>query len=233
MTNKLRALVTGAVFSLVVTTMATQASAFFLRVPQVPILGGSLQGYLNGQGESINVLTDQVDAQKWSPGASGNGLITIMIELGGNAPANGFGLYDANLAAPPLLQVFPGAASAGWFAVVSFQPGGLVVTLFDQNSIIQGQVFYAGALTNYGYYISGPGGTHYSEDSRNVGGAAQMVTFAGTGQNFGEWWICVEDTGVAAGGDQDFDDLIVISESVNPVKTEQVTLGRIKAMYRK
>jgi hypothetical protein len=234
MTNKLRAFVTVAVLAtLVVTTMVSQASAFFLRVPQVPVLGGGLQAYLNSKGESINVLTDQVDAQVWAPGASGNSVITIMIELAGNAPANAFGLYDTDLAVPPLYQVFPGAAQAGWYAVVSIQVANVIVTLFDENSIIQGQVVYAGVnLDHYGYYISGPGGTFYSQDSRN-GGAAQILTYAGTGQNSGEWWICVEDLSLAGGSDQDYDDLVAITESVNPVKTQQVTLGAVKAMYHK
>ena len=43
-----------------------------LRVPQVPVLGPSLQGYLNGVGESINVLTDQENVQRWSSTVSGN-----------------------------------------------------------------------------------------------------------------------------------------------------------------
>jgi hypothetical protein len=42
-----------------------------------------LQGYLNSQGESINVLTDQQDAQIWSSSASGNSLLTLMVEFAG------------------------------------------------------------------------------------------------------------------------------------------------------
>ena len=45
--------------------LATSASAA-LRVPQVVVNGGSLQGYLNSKGESINVLTDQNAAQTWA-----------------------------------------------------------------------------------------------------------------------------------------------------------------------
>lgn len=238
MRQKLRVLVTVAsLVALATTTVVSQASAFFLRVPQVPVLGAGLQNYLNAQGESINVLTDQVDAQVWAQGASGNNVVTIMIELAGNAAANSVGIYNTNDAVPSLFQIFPGVAAAGWFAVCSFQeaPTRVVVTLFDDNGGIQGQVTYLGADPNaYGFYLQGPGGTFYSEDYRNSGGSAQMLTYAGTGNNFGEWWICFEDLDLATGGsDQDYDDMVFITESVVPVATREVTLGYIKSLYHR
>jgi hypothetical protein len=220
---------------LVVLGVATQAHAFNLRVPQVPVLGGTLQAYLNGQGEAINVNTDQMDAQVWSSSASGNSLLTLMVELTGNAPANAFGIYNAALAAPPLYQIFPGAAAPGWFAVMSFKtaPVRVVVNLFDNNAFPQGTTTYLGAdANNFGFYIQGPGGTLYSQDGRNPGASAQMLAYQGTGVNFGEWWLCFEDTSVSAGGDQDFDDAVIILESVNPLAVEPKSLGAIKAMYR-
>src|SRR5262245_48256016 len=115
---------------------ASMASAFNLRAPQVPVLGGTLQGYLNGVGESINVNTDQLDAQVWTASISGNASFTLMIELSGNAAGNNIGIYNTGgPPVPPLYQVFPGAAAAGWFASAHFQGGNLVVTLFDNNSI--------------------------------------------------------------------------------------------------
>ena len=171
------------------------AAAFPPRVPQVAVAGGTLQAYLNGVGESINVQTDQVDAQVWTVAISGNASFTLMIELSANAGGNSIGVYNAGLAAPPLDVVFPGAATAGWFASAHFSGGNLVVTLFDQNSIIQGQSFYGGIpANNFGFYIQGPGGTYYSQDSRN-GSVAQILTYLGTGQNAGDWWECFEDTG--------------------------------------
>jgi hypothetical protein len=215
-------------------TIASQSGAFVLRVPQVPVLGGSLQAYLNSEGETINVLTDQVNAQVWSASASGNSVLTLMIELAGNADFNSLGIYNADVGASPLFQIFPGGAIAGWHAMVSFKDNGsLVVTLFDENSIVQGQVVYADVHSNsYGFYIQGPGGTFYSQDGKNPGAAAQILTYAGTGQNFGEWWICFEDTGLGNGSDQDYDDVVAIMESVVPVATKAMTLGGVKALYR-
>src|SRR5262245_10939668 len=93
----------------VVALLATGASAA-LRAPQVVFVSGSLQGYLNGVGETINVNTDQDATQTWQTTVSNNSTFTLMIELAGNAASNAVGIYNASLAAPPLYQVFPGAA---------------------------------------------------------------------------------------------------------------------------
>jgi hypothetical protein len=158
-----------------------------------------------------------------------------MVELtAGNAPLNAFGMYNCSPAAPPLYQVFPGAAADGWFAVASFRtaPIRVVVNLFDNNAVIQGTTTYLGAdKNNFGFYLQGPDGTFYSQDARN-GGNAQAVTYAGTGTSTGQWWLCWEDESVAAGSDRDFEDMIIFLESVSkPVPTKGVTWGDLKSRY--
>jgi hypothetical protein len=213
--------------------LTSPAAAFNLRVPQVAVAGGSLQGYLNGVGEAINVNTDQLDAQTWNTSVSGNSTFTLMVEFAGNAGSNGIGVYNAADAVPALFQVFPGAATAGWFATCHFAGGNLVVTLFDNNSIIQGQVTYGGvSQSNFGFYLQGPGGTFYSQDSRNAGGVAQILTYAGTGQNFGDWWECFEDLSPAGGSDRDFDDAVLLLQSVGPTPTANRSWGAIKTLYK-
>jgi hypothetical protein len=229
---------------------APQANAFGLRVPQINVLGGSLQAYLNGEGESINVLTDQQNAQVWSQSASGNGLLTLKVELTGNAPVNTLGIYNASNPSPPLYQVFPGSASAGWFAVMSFRtaPVRVVVNLFDNSAAFMGTTTYLGIdANNFGFYLQSPTGpVLYSQDYRNPGGSAQMLAYQGTGINSGEWWLCWEDTAVNGAGvspafasaagstsDQDYDDAVCILESVNPLPTQEASLGSVKALFRK
>ncbi len=224
---------TAAISVVALVIFASTAGAFNPRIPQVVVNGGSLQGYFNGIGESINVLTDQLDAQVWTTSVSGNSELTLMIELAGFATSNAIGIYNGNGPVnPPLYQIFPGAATAGWFATAHFGAGGsLVVTLFDNNSVIQGQSFYAGVnQANFGFYLQGPGGTFYSQDSRN-GGSAKVLTYAGTGVNFGEWWECFEDLPAGA-SDDDFDDAVVLVQSVAPTPTHGRTWGTLKAMYR-
>ncbi len=209
------------------------AQAFNLRSPQVVFSSSSLQSYLNSKSQTINVTTDQLDAQVWSDNVSGNAEFTLMIELAGNAASNAYGIYNTTLASPPLLQVFPGAATAGWFATVHFSGTTVVVTLFDNNSIIQGQTTYGGVdPTHFGFYLQGPGGTFYSQDARNAGGNAQMLTFAGTGLEFGDWWECFEDLPFGNTGLTDFEDAVMLLQSVTPVPVRGTTFSRLKALYR-
>lgn len=211
---------------------AAIASAFPLRAPQVVFPNASLQGYLNGVGESINTLTDQVDAQTFITSVSGNAEFTLMIELAGNAPFNSIGVYNA-LAPPfpPLFQIFPGIAQPGWFASAHFAFGSLVVTLFDQNSIIQSQSLYGGVdPNNFGFYIQGPAGTHFSQDFRN-GGQPHVLTYAGTGRNAGDWWECFEDAPWSDGA-VDFDDAVLLLQSVTPTPNRTQSWGAIKRLYK-
>ncbi len=227
--------VSGVAAFAVVASVAT-ALAFGPRVPQVPVAGASLQTYLNANDGGINVLTDQVDAQVWTSSVSGNATFTLMIELAGNAAQNDVGIYNTTGGAnPPLYLVFPGAATAGWFATCHFGPGGsLAVLLYDQNATFQGQNNYAGVNRNsFGFYLqNAPAGyLFYSQDARNAGGAPQMITFLGTGQNFGDWWECFEDLPYA-GSDHDFEDAILLLQSVAPTAAHGTSWGRLKSLYR-
>jgi len=215
--------------------LATSASAA-LRVPQVVVNGSGLQNYLNSKGESINVSTDQNAAQTWATTVSQNATFTLMIEFAGNAATNGIGVYNANDAVPALYQVFPGAASDGWFAIASFRssPTRVVVNLFDDTATLQGSNTYLGAdATSFGFYLSQAGGfTFYTQDARNPGGVAQALAYAGTGQNAGCWWLAMEDLTSSQGSDYDFDDAVLFLESVNPTPAQSTTWGAVKARFR-
>lgn len=235
--NLLRTLIAAAVVaSLAVVAVAPAQAQYSPRVPQIVFSTGSLQGYLNGLGESINVATDQVNAQVWQTGVSGNTEFTLMIELAGNAPANNIGIYNATdpNPVPALFQVFPGAASAGYFANVTFRnsPSRAIVTLFDDQANILGQTTYLGVdRTAFGFYIQGPGGLFFSQDLRNVSGEPHVLTYAGTGINAGEWWQCFEDL-AGQGLGADFDDAVLLLQSVVPTPASTTTWGRLKGLYR-
>ncbi len=214
--------------------LASPSSAASPRNPQVSFCTASLQNYLNGIGENINVATDQVDAQVWRTTISGNATFTVMLEQAGNAPLNSIGVYNGDVANPVLFLVFPGAATQGWFATLSFSGGNLMVTLFDNNSIIQGQTYYTGVISSkFGFYLQGPGGLFFSQDYRNPGGNAQILTYAGTGGNSGTWWQCFEDMPYAYPDCvTDFEDVVLSVESVNPTPALGRTWGGLKALYR-
>jgi hypothetical protein len=205
-----------------------------LRAPQVAIAGGTLQGYLNSVGESINVLTDQNAVQRWQSTISSNSTFSLQIELTGNAANNFIGIYNAADGAPALDVVFPDVATTGWFAVVSWRtaPVRAIVNLQDQNgNHVSTNQFLGADKSDFGFYLQGPGGTFYTQDNRNPGGSAQAVTFAGTGINSGSWWLAFEDSQFA-NGDQDFDDCVLFLESVNPTPVAKTTWGSVKARFR-
>ncbi len=223
--------VLGSLAVLALALSGSPASASFpLRSPQVTFQSASLQAYLNGVGETINVTTDQLDLEVWTASVSGNATFTLMVELAANAPFNNLGVYNAGAPAT-LFQVFPGAAAAGWYAVASFQSSGnLVVSLFDNNSVFQGSTTYSGVNgQKFGFYLQGPGGQFYTEDARN-GGKAQALTYAGTGRNFGDWWLCWEDLPYAA-ATSDFEDAVLLLQSSAPVPATATTWGAVKARY--
>lgn len=227
------------VFGVLIAVMVIAASSASaaLRAPQVVLGDASLQAYLNGQGESINVNTDQVDIQTWTTTVSGNSTFTMMMEFAGYAASNTVGIYNGGDVTPTLMPVFPGAATAGWFATASFRtsPVRVIVNLFDQNGALQGSNTYLGAdRSNFGIYLQGPGGTFYSQDARNGGGLAQMLTFAGTGINAGSYWVCIEDLNRSVSSDNDFNDAILFCESVNPAPTaaNTTTWGSLKNRFR-
>jgi hypothetical protein len=228
-----RSLATTGLTLFVLVASVSIASAFNLRAPQVAFNDTTLQAYLNSQGESINTLTDQVDGQIWDSSVSGNATFTLMIELTANAANNAIGVYNTGVPSPALRNVFPGGASAGWFATAHFGGGNLTVTVFDQNSVIQGQITYSGVNANaFGFYLVGPGGTFYSEDAKNPGGKPRILTFLGTGPNFGDWWECFEDSNGAT-ATSDFDDAVLLLQSVVPTPTSSSTWGKVKSLYRR
>lgn len=225
--------ITTAIIAVALVASASIASAFSLRSPQIVYNNGSVQGYLNANDGGINTATDQVNGQVWTTSVSGNATFTLMIELAGNAASNDIGVYNAGAAVPPLYLVFPGAASAGWFATCHFTSGGsLTVNLFDNNSVLIGQNTFSGVTrNNFGFYLSGPGGLFYSQDARNGGGLPQMLTYAGTGDNYGDYWEVMEDLPNQA-SDTDFDDAILLIQSVNPTPANTRTWGSIKSLYK-
>ena len=231
----MKRLATMIVASIALFAFAGSASAG-LRSPQVVVNNGTLQGYLNSVGESINVLTDQQDIQRWQSTVSNNSTFTLQVEFAGNAGTNTYGLYNASLASPPLYQMFPGAATNGWFAVASFRtaPTRVVVNLFDATAALQGSSTFLGAdRTNFGFYLQqNPGLVFYSQDARNPGGLAQMLTYAGTGINTGSWWLCMEDLTASQGSDYDFDDTVLFCESIVPTPVNKTTWGDLKARFK-
>ena len=221
----------GALVALV--AFATFANAA-LRSPQVPVVGGGLQAYLIAAGQTINVNTDQDATQTWTHTVSGTTTYTIEFQSSPNANIQQFGLYNASAVIPPLFFLMSGSVGPLGFCTATFEPGNiLVVNRFDALGNFLSTTTFGGVdQTNFGFYISVPAGTVFTQDSRNPGGLARALTFKGTGGSAGTWWLAWDEPLAGAPGDQDFDDLVVLMESVNPTPAISSTWGQLKARFR-
>ena len=224
---------------------ASAAGAFTLRSPQVVFASSTLQGDLTAWDGGIIAATQQLDAQAFSTGLTGNTDFTLLLKSSPNAA---IGVYNVlGGATPPLYQLFAPATPVDYYVSCHFASGGnLAVTLFDNNGVAQGTTNFTGVdRTNFGFYIStasvppsAPAGvnspvyTWYSQDSRN-GGSAQALTYQGTdGVNTGEWFECFEANPYSPASM--FTSAVLVLQSVNPLPTptRQGSWGALKASYR-
>lgn len=213
-----------ALFSLSLTATSHAAA----RSPQVPVTGTALATFFAAHGQAIDASTQQLDLQRTA--VLTNAAFEVRAFVG---TAASVGAYNAAAAAPPLYQIFPGAASSGWFAAASFRvsPQRLVVNLFDASSALQGATTYLNAdNTDFGFYVIAGTGTFYSQDARNAGSAARMLAFNGTGAFAGSTWICTE-TGAGPGGDY-ADVITLVQFQFAPVSTQTSTWNRVKRLYQ-
>lgn len=216
---------TGLTLSLLVASVSI-GSAFALRDPQVEFDSADLLGSF-----PIDLLFGQLDAQVWNDPVDVHTSLLLIELVKTNGPNHSIGIYDTTQPVSPLCVVFTGTASVGWFASAYFYGGNLTVTLFDQNAVIQGQTIYPGVNSHaFGFYIQGPAGTFYSQDSRNLG-SPHVLTYGGVGLNFGDWWQCFEAS-TDPTMEADFDDVVLLMQRVVPTATHASTWGRLKSLYR-
>ncbi len=185
-----------------------------------------LDGITVGGPSSVDVAGDQyANDTLWSLGGSGGAFSQIVIELAGNAAINSFGIYDAT-DPTQFVEIFAGSATAGSSsarATFSIMADGQVVrNLFDETGI-----YFAGNL--FGFYLSTPGHTWYSDAARNSDGADHMVAYQGTGDTVqigntiaGPWanneFVMGWEDLPRSQWDYDYNDFVVMVESVNGVQ---------------
>lgn len=213
--------------------ISSQASA-------TEVNGNSLQNALNNitygssdqtvDADFMDVNDDQIGSdQIWALTSTSISANRLMFELAGYRNSNRFGIYDI-YDATNRLEIFSGPASGGAPAVVlGFGNTFAVVSGTSATSIptfTGAATFQTGA---FGYYLQGPGGIFYSQNSLNADGADQMVAFRGNDELYvnasgygsglfssGEYILAWEDL-PASNGDNDFNDFVVMVESVTPV----------------
>lgn len=187
--------------------------------------GQDLQSLFDGWvGPGYDVNGQYQTPSYWTIGATGVSAATLIIEIAGNANNNVFGLFDRNDATNRLM-VYDGTASATAKRAITYSPGTDAYTVIDLDSpgLVDAKVF-SGA--SFGFYLEGPGGTFFSNPALNSD-QVQMVAFQGQGQTASflggsapwlsnEWLLAWEDLPYGS-GDQDFNDLVLMIESVTPV----------------
>lgn len=213
---------------------AFPASAVVIALDGGDGLGTGLQAQLNNITlgpnpgvSSVNVNSaDQISTtfdNYWTLTASGGSVTTFVVAVAGNANQNEFGIFYGNVFVP----IFTGLVNGGGgpatgLKTVSIVSGEVYINGFDTLKNIGGKVF--------GYYLKGPGGLFYSDDSLNPSGAQQMVAFQGKdidtiqipGFDSGLWisneyLLGWEDLPYFNGSDHDYQDLVVMVESVKPI----------------
>lgn len=216
--------------------MAAPASAA-LRSPQIAVSGSSLSSLLTGFGESINVGTQQDATQVWGHTVSGSTGYTIMFQGTTTTAKHTIGMYNSNalpLSGSSMFPLLDGSLGPQAFATATFRPGNqLVVNRFDASANPLGATTYTGVNNNsFGFYVdfdnTTAAGLVCTQDYRN--GGAGALTFAGTGANLGTWWLCFDES--APAGDNDFDDEVIMLESVNPTPVSSTSWGDLKARFR-
>ena len=168
----------------------------------------------------IDAVTQQTPFAVFSSGASGGSVATMIIELAANAGANTFGLYDVGDPTNKA-QVFAGAQGQGAQAVIGFMANGDIR--------VNGVVVASGFGSAFGFYLGVPNTAFYSQDALNPGNKAQALIYQGDGSTklqipgyapgiftVDEYIIAFEEVAFAQ-SDKDFQDMVVIVESIRPV----------------
>jgi hypothetical protein len=222
MATPLLVLLVASVASVTLTSIADAA----LRVPQVVVNGGGLQAFFNVNDPGINASTDQDANATWSHTVSGTATHSLVHEDVG--ASHTYTLYNAGEALPAFFPVIGGLRIPGAFSTTTFLAGNVMrVNAFDENANFLFQVNFNNVdNTNFGLGLEVPQFI-FTQDFRNPGGLPRALVYRGTGQNAGTWWVCWE-----AGTDNDFDDVIVNVESVNPTPVSRTNWGTLKARFR-
>lgn len=155
----------------------------------------------------------------WNISGSGGSLATFVIEITANSAVNSFGIYDRSNPSS-MVQVFSGSSTTSNRTLITIWDDGSVEKNFIDTGIdFGGNVF--------GYYINNGSNTFYSDTTLNKDGLDHVVAFKGIGDTVkigslaaGQWGSSEYILGWedAYGlGDYDYQDMVVMVESVNPV----------------
>lgn len=191
-------------------------------------------------GPGIDTANDQTNYNYFTNTASGGSLGSFMFEVAGFAPNNEFGIYQYG---NPLKKatLFSGNNDWGDRTTVDFLFDGSIsvstkgLPLDYIGPTVDG--FYEDFGNVFGFYLTNKNGqTFYTDDALNPGEKAQALIYQGDdattlqlpGKAPGtfsdnEFIIAFEDLARNGSSDSDFNDLVVMFESIEPASVPEPT----------
>ncbi|MDJ1181755.1 PEP-CTERM sorting domain-containing protein [Roseofilum casamattae] len=165
--------------------------------------------------------------------ATGNATGSFMFEVAGFAPHNQFGIYNS---AGDQIRLFDGVNDEGDSTFVTFLAGGKVSRITQQfapDADDATPVFdtFEDFGNEFGFYLTNKKGeTFYTQSAKNDGGYQQAAVYQGDNETVmelpgkapgtftdNEFIIAFEDLFRGGNSDSDFNDLVVMMESIEPV----------------
>ncbi|WP_236014981.1 DUF4114 domain-containing protein [Geomonas anaerohicana] len=186
-----------------------------------------LDGITTGGVSRVNAFSDYMPDRHdalWTTGGCGTSSATMILEIAGNAHVNSFGIYDASNV-NNRAELFSGRAGAGTRVSFSFDRD-LTLTVADYaRKTFTDHRFDSNV---FGFYFDNGANIFYSDTARNADGFDHMVAYASQGGAVSlpgspaytpwlpnEYVLGFEDT--YGGGDGDYNDMVLMVESVAPV----------------
>lgn len=173
-----------------------------------PVTGNftALQSFFDGKLSNlqtadlgINATDDQYAAAYYhSTGQSSDTSTLLFYEGAALAKSNVFGIYAYGDTSKKI-EIFSGEASANSSTKVIWVGNDVYV------NNINGKPMFANFGKTFGYYLSNPKGTFYSDDSLNSDKIAHILAYKSK-TDANEWWLGMED--LVGGGDRDYEDMV-------------------------
>jgi hypothetical protein len=189
-----------------------------------------LNSITEGGSSNVNAFTDFIkdpNDSLWTTGGVGISSATMIIEIAGLANVNNFGIYDSNNTNNKA-QLFSGPATAGSKVAFTFgsYAGGNNLAVVNMNTF--SSILYNFNSSVFGFYFNNGTQSFYSDTAKNSDSYDHMVAYGSQGGKVklpgnldytpwleNEFVLGFEDT--VRGGDYDYNDLVLMVESVAPV----------------
>jgi hypothetical protein len=216
-------------YSIIVSALTASASAL-----AEPTLQEVLDEITVNGDSSVNVATDAVKAdQYWTSGGSGASIATFIVEITSGASNQVFGIYD-RADSNNRVTIFNGADTGGVSLGNSSSFGndsaGQQMIQFLADGTINVGSWITGLTStgnfsnhSFGFFLTTGGNTFFSDEKLN-GGVDRFVALQGQGDTIqippyaaGVWGQNEFILGWEDGSDFDFQDMVVLVESVAPV----------------